>query len=172
MRNQNADLETVQCEAKVTRIEDTALFLVIRDVSERFRRFEAEKIALSEMTAREKDSEANRFTRHEVKNGLLAALGLCDSLNAAMEADGALQEIAKLIGPDHSRDLAKLQRMHDDMSATLTELDSALSEVMDTVLSEAMGTSPIPILGDSIKLCIHRLNPSLSSCHNLLQPGK
>ena len=140
LRTKGDKLDTVQCEAKVTRIDETALFLVIRDVSERFRRFEAEKVALSEMTAREKDSEANRFTRHEVKNGLLAALGLCESLHNSMGENDSLSAITELIGSSHSRELTKLQRLHDDITETVTELDSALKEVMDTVLAEAMGT--------------------------------
>ena len=60
--------------------------IVVRDISERFRRFEAEKKVISETTARLKDAAANRFTRHEVKNGLLAAIGLCDSLNEGVES--------------------------------------------------------------------------------------
>lgn len=75
-----ADLEIIKCEAKVTRLEESALFVVLCDISERFRWFEAEKLAATEMTARRKDQEVNRFTRHEVKNGLLASLGLCNSL--------------------------------------------------------------------------------------------
>merc|ERR1712176_248670 len=70
----------IRCEAKVMRMEKNALVIVVRDISERFRLFEAEKKVISETTARQKDAEANRFTRHEVKNGLLAAIGLCDSL--------------------------------------------------------------------------------------------
>ena len=73
----------VRCEAKVTRLENDAILVVVRDITERFRRFEAEKRVVMEKTARTKDAEANRFTRHEVKNGLLAAIGLCDSLREA-----------------------------------------------------------------------------------------
>lgn len=54
--------------------------IVLRDISERFQRFEAEKQLVIEVTERKKDAEANRFTRHEVKNGLLAAIGLVDSM--------------------------------------------------------------------------------------------
>ena len=71
----------IRCEANVTRMEENALIIVVRDISERFRRFEAEKKAVSETTARLRDAAANRFTRHEVKNGLLAAVALCNSLN-------------------------------------------------------------------------------------------
>lgn len=64
----------VKCEAKVTPIDAGALLLVLRDVSERYERFEVEKQLLQEVIVRKKDAEAIRFTRHEVKNGLLAAI--------------------------------------------------------------------------------------------------
>lgn len=75
----------VRCEANITRLDENALVIVVRDISERFRRFEAEKKVISETTARLKDAAANRFTRHEVKNGLLAAIGLCESLNETVQ---------------------------------------------------------------------------------------
>ena len=81
---QNEEEHFIRCETKVTRLEENALVIVVRDISERFHRFEAEKKVISETTAREKDAEANRFTRHEVKNGLLAAIGLCDSLHDSL----------------------------------------------------------------------------------------
>jgi hypothetical protein len=74
------DIVSICCEATVTRVEDNALMIVIRDISERQKRFEAEKQVVSESTARQKDAAANRFTRHEIKNGILSAIGLCDSL--------------------------------------------------------------------------------------------
>jgi hypothetical protein len=39
---------------------------------------------VKEVTIRKKDEEANRFTRHEVKNGILAAMGLLDHLRESM----------------------------------------------------------------------------------------
>ena len=87
VRVQDGTEHVVRCEAKVTKLEDNALVVVMRDISERFRRFEAEKRAISETTARRKDAEANRFTRHEVKNGLLAAIGLCDYLSNAVQRE-------------------------------------------------------------------------------------
>jgi hypothetical protein len=74
----------IRCEANITRLEENALVIVVRDISERFRRFEAEKKVISETTARLKDAAANRFTRHEVKNGLLSAIALCDSLQESV----------------------------------------------------------------------------------------
>lgn len=69
-----------QCEAKITNLASASCLIVLRDISERFQRFETEKRLIEEQTARRKDSEANRFTRHEVKNGILAAIGLVESI--------------------------------------------------------------------------------------------
>jgi phage terminase small subunit len=46
---------------------DNARIVVVRDVTERYRRFEAER-RNAESLARQQDAQAiNRFTRHEVK---------------------------------------------------------------------------------------------------------
>jgi len=75
---------TIQCEAKITNLDTNAVVIVMRDISERFQRFEAEKQLVIEVTERKKDAEANRFTRHEVKNGLLAAIGLVDTMKESL----------------------------------------------------------------------------------------
>lgn len=114
-------------------------FVVERDISERLRRFDAEKVALSEMTARRKDSEANRFTRHEVKNGLLAVLGLCDSLKDTVEeAAGTLGELSPALIDYSAEEISKLATVQDNVSSIVREMDSALHEVLDTILTEAM----------------------------------
>jgi len=41
---------TIQCEANVTKLESNALVVVVRDISERFKLFEAEKKAIFEIT--------------------------------------------------------------------------------------------------------------------------
>ena len=81
----------IRCEANISIMEDNVMVIVVRDISERFRRFEVEKNVISETTARRKDAAANRFTRHEVKNGLLAAIGLCDSLADFSMASNTIQ---------------------------------------------------------------------------------
>ena len=60
----------VTCEARVTAIDSGGVLLVLRDVSERYQRFEVEKALLEEVIVRKKDAEAIRFTRHEVSNSL------------------------------------------------------------------------------------------------------
>jgi hypothetical protein len=81
------DNRKIQCEGKVTKLDSNAMVVVVRYISERFKMFEAEKKAIFEMTARTNDAEANRFTRHDVKNRLLASMSLCDSLRDAIQQD-------------------------------------------------------------------------------------
>ncbi|CAJ1948208.1 unnamed protein product [Cylindrotheca closterium] len=78
----------IKCEANICTLDNDAMLMVVRDISERTKRFEAEKKTILETTARKKDAEANRFTRHEVKNGLLAAIDLCESLKESTFAVG------------------------------------------------------------------------------------
>lgn len=123
----------VQCEAKVSRLDDTAIVVVVRDISERFKRFEAEKRVMAEQISRQKDAEANRFTKHEVKNGLLAAIGLCDTLGdsstgAAMESERA----------EKQNQLDDLILFKEDISRSVVELDKTLREVLETIMAEAM----------------------------------
>merc|ERR1719287_53645 len=80
-------------EVKATRLGGNAVVIVVRDVSERFRLFEAEKRFVFETTARQKDAEANRFTRHEVKNGLLGAIEICGNMREQLLDDfGAMRK--------------------------------------------------------------------------------
>jgi len=142
------------CEANICRLENDAMLMVIRDISERAKRFEAEKKMVFETTARKKDAEANRFTRHEVKNGLLAAIHLCDSLKDTTMAGGG--------GDDASRDpttpgtvtrsagvvrTASAQQgpaePRAEISAYTRELDKTLRNILDTILSEAMARDVI-----------------------------
>lgn len=134
---------SICCEATVTRVEDNALMIVIRDISERQKRFEAEKQVVSESTARQKDAAANRFTRHEIKNGILSAIGLCDSLREVLhyatvkkrESEAALDSISTA---DISHYLGE-----NDATRCIDELDKTLHEILETVLSEAMARDVI-----------------------------
>lgn len=157
--------QNIRCEANITRMEENALVIVVRDISERCRRFEAEKKAVSETTARLRDAAANRFTRHEVKNGLLAAVALCDSLNESV------QDIFKKIGtleqqlsakddresnkgtgetPDDSSSRRLSLESKGETSAIISatgryiyELDRTLHDILDTILAEAMARDVI-----------------------------
>ena len=50
----------------VKTIDEGGIILIARDLTDRVRRMEAEKEALSANVARDKDDEVNRFMRHEV----------------------------------------------------------------------------------------------------------
>ena len=144
------DGEDCHCEIKISSNGDNSLVAIVRDVTERYRRFEAERRAHAEAVARQKDAHnVNRFTRHEVKNGLLAGIELCDSLRNAF--DSIESQTADLS--------AHLKEIQDDVSScgsssrrnegkTLSkkyigDLDSLLHETLDTVLAEAMAREVI-----------------------------
>lgn len=46
------DNDIIQCEANVSKLDSSAMVIVIRDISDRFKRFEAEKQALLELTGK------------------------------------------------------------------------------------------------------------------------
>jgi len=124
-------------EVKLTRLEENAVVIVIRDVSERYRRFEAEKRFVFETTARQKDAEANRFTRHEVKNGLLAAIEICGNVREQVSEDFNLFQK----GTKH--DVLISEESVASRVESITELDRTLHEVLDIVLAETMARDVI-----------------------------
>jgi hypothetical protein len=129
----------IKFEVKVTKLEENAIVVVIRDVSERYRRFEAEKRFIFETTARQKDAEASRFTRHEVKNGILAAIEICSNIREQISGDfNKLQTAGSQI-------ITKGDNIFSEQSMaarieTITELDMTLHEVLDIVLAETVST--------------------------------
>jgi signal transduction histidine kinase len=141
----------IRCEANISIMEDNVMVIVVRDISERFRRFEVEKNVISETTARRKDAAANRFTRHEVKNGLLAAIGLCDSLADFSMASNTIQNDnpeVKKNNPGLKKEpfniaLASAVHLPNDNSHYVSELGKTLKEILDTVLAEAMARDVI-----------------------------
>ena len=115
----SGDKNTIRSEAKVNRVDENAVIVVIRDISARVRAFEAEKQMLYETTSRRKDAEANRFTRHEVKNGLLAAIGLYESLCEAQRD----QLTKDQLNPGESHASAPTHDLiSDDIVRCMTEL--------------------------------------------------
>jgi len=154
LKRMDKDLpQPIQCEAKISVMEENILVIVVRDISERFRRFEAEKKVISETTARRKDVAANRFTRHEVKNGLLAAIGLCDSLNEATGGEAQLEftredSLTEIM--NHCSDVSSIPATHKHdvhepnmRTRCIVELGNTLNGVLDTVLTEAMARDVI-----------------------------
>jgi hypothetical protein len=118
----------VPCEIQLSMLEGrgTSCVLTFRDISDRLKRFDAEKKLVKESTTRQKDQEANNFTRHEVKNGILAAIGLLDHLKEILNFDDMS------IGP------AGDPNDEDGPFQSIAELDKTLRDIMDTILDEAM----------------------------------
>jgi len=106
--------KTAFVEAIVSkRSSDAATMIVtLRDISERVRRFKVEKLAV-EMSEREKHSQTTRFAKHEIKNGLLSAIGQCEAIKEKSKSS-------------------------EDNDCPLIDLETTLHEVLDTVTSEAM----------------------------------
>lgn len=134
-KSDNGRKETTPCEANIRWLEDEAMFMLIRDISEQSRRFEAERTMIMQTTARKKDAEANRFTRHEVKNGLLAAIHLCESLAGTEELSDSPIVEGSSAGPD--RAVARVDA-RTRIAAHASELDKELKNILQTVLSDAM----------------------------------
>jgi len=141
----NGESSRTKFEVKVTRIEKNAVVVVVRNVSERYRRFEAEKRFVFETTARQKDAEANRFTRHEVKNGLLSAIEICGNIREEMSDNFSV--LQKDLGGSKNKS-------NDDAAAVsgesvsgrmenMADLDKTLHEVLDIVLAETMARDVI-----------------------------
>jgi hypothetical protein len=128
----------LQFEAKITQIGTAGLMLVLRDISERFKRFEAEKKLIEEVTARRKDAEANRFSRHEVKNGILAAIGLLDSLREGPQRHSLVDTISK--ASDAILTSEQDSVIYDEC---LGELDNTLRDILDTIMDHAMSKEVI-----------------------------
>ena len=137
----------IHCEAKVADFEHSCL-IVLRNISDRIQRFEADKNLLRESTIRRKDAEANQFTRHEVKNGILAAIGILEHLRESTNNDNVsrvtnlndMESISNGTTPGLAR-----RSSYPSMSVITTagadnydELESTLRDMLDTVVYEAM----------------------------------
>ena len=121
----------LNCEIKVSRQSDASLVAVVRDVTERYIRFEAERRVHAEVLARQREAKmASRFVRHEIKNGLLAGIELCDGLaNAFAECYPSTETESGQRPP-----VAAYSRTRN----CIEELDHMLHGILDTVLAESM----------------------------------
>jgi hypothetical protein len=148
---------TLKCELKINSHSDSNVIVTLRDVTERYRRLGAERRAYAESLARQKDAQAvNSFTRHEVKNGLLAGVALCDTLRnlstfssheTGSRAIGAQAEIdtASPAGQNKQQlagenDVAALNESSRQARVlkNINDLDFSLHSILDTILAEAM----------------------------------
>jgi len=144
------DGEDCHCEIKISSNGENSLVAIVRDVTERYRRFEAERRAHAEAVARQKDAHnVNRFTRHEVKNGLLAGIELCDSLRNAFDSiENQTVDVSshhKDVQDDASTGGSSSRRYEGKTLSKkyISDLDSLLHETLDTVLAEAMAREVI-----------------------------
>lgn len=148
------------CEAKIAKIDRNSCVLVLRDISDRIQRFEAEKQLIQEMTVRKKDAETNRFSRHEIKNGILAAIALLDHIRESMgrrvavngvvseagaitaSSEETLLDLCRVVGHHTLTALPQFpQSLHEcdeEVDEAFSELDSTLRDILDTILDQAM----------------------------------
>ena len=138
----------LSCESKVSSLQDGCTVIVLRDITDRVERFEVEKKLVEEKAVRSKDAETNHFTRHEVKNGILASIGLLDHMRDCMRRKIERMGGSDAVSLDSSGHCLNRTSSHNslkdtgDLDAgvenTLEELDSTLHDVLDTILDEVM----------------------------------
>ena len=146
-----AEATELSCEVHISLLESRSCVLTLRDISERLHRFQVEKKLVQEVTSRKKDEEANRFTRHEVKNALLAAMGILDHLKELMQRNNVLpkrntdeksmfllSDNAPMVFMDMGGDDDTTSPQTKEVEEAFNELDTTLKDVMDTILDEAM----------------------------------
>lgn len=98
---------------------------ITRDITDRVKRYEAEKNLAIQTTASRKDTEANQFIKHEVKNGLFSAIG---QINSLKEMHISAVTSKDILSTDYQSDILK----------RLAEVSKDLHSTLQTVLSEAM----------------------------------
>ena len=114
--------ETIHCELKVSQKVPGSFVAIVCDITDRQKLVEAEKRAHAETMARQKDAQnANRFTRHEIKNGLLSGIELCGDLQRALDdltnGDDFASNVSSVVGK-------------------VSQVDGLFHEILDTVLAE------------------------------------
>lgn len=114
------DKNTVECEVRIRKLErPRVLVIIIRDISERVRLRSVEQQVMIQEVERRKDIEATRFTRHEVKNGILDAKEQLRSLQENF--DNLLKK--GLMEPS----------AHTDLCYKTSEIAQGLDETLDAV---------------------------------------
>ena len=139
--------EKCYCELKLSWQQDSFV-AIVRDVTERVKRLEAEQRAATEAEARQRDAQSvNRFTRHEIKNGLLSGIELNNRLQKSFQlaSDSMDSKLRKLLGDNYSRD-EQTRFVEAEITKTqgmMGQVDRVLQEVLTTVLAEAMARDVI-----------------------------
>ena len=103
--------------------------VIVRDITDRVERHELATEAVRLSAARERDEEANRFTRHEVKTSVLSTLQQCEWLRSTH------QEVMSL----RSFDLERMRMLE----AKLSDLHTGVQQTLEVVLSQAMASEVI-----------------------------
>jgi len=156
-QQQHQQYTLTNCEANICHLEEddtnnnNAILLIVRDISERSKRFEAEKKMIIETVAREKDAEVNRFTRHEVKNGLLAAIGLCEGLkeqqhstSSSNSSSSSTRTCADVVTASINNNSAAVDNNNTTTTTTMEALSSSsLSE--NTTNTTTTTTTRVPL---------------------------
>ena len=116
---------------------------IVRNVTERVKLHDAEKRAQATVIARQRDAQSvNRFTRHEIKNGLLAGMELCDRLNQSFQtASKSIDDSVPVLV--HKDEYLSIDSQMTKTGAMIGQVDQVLGEVLDTVLAEAMARDVI-----------------------------
>ena len=117
-------INEIDVEINVSKMGDYTLSIT-RDITDRIKRHEAEKALAVETTARNKDADANRWVRHEVKNSLLEHMIHIDSIiqtNKLAIEDNSYKDIQY-----HNRIIERFNILYSDVEHTL-----------QTILSDAM----------------------------------
>lgn len=161
------DGQKMHTECKVK--GDDPRIVTVRDITDRVQRFEAEKALAVSLTARRKDDEANRFCRHEVKNGLFGAQiqlqNIIDIHNAAIKS-GSVS-----VSSEYNMDLsARLNSCVSEIKQT-TSAVSLLVTAKDIVNGAYVGHPESVILSKLFKQWCEKddrlvINPS-SCVHSL-----
>ena len=101
------------------------LLSVVRNITDRIEKFEVEKKLAIQTVARKKDSEANSFIKHEVKNGLFSTQSQIKVLKDMY------------INAIQTNDVYK-QEFHNNIIDKYNEVSFELDTTLQTILSETM----------------------------------
>jgi signal transduction histidine kinase len=116
------------------------LITIARDATDRLRLQQSETDLLAQKLCRQKDAEANAFTRHEVKNCVLEALSQCDFLHELLDGlrDGNANTAPGSGQAGGSGGGGEVEGKAATLARAVNELEDNLKRTLNTVLAEAM----------------------------------
>ena len=116
-------INNIPVKINISKMGDKILS-VVRNITDRIERFQAEKNSIQTI-ARKKDSQANSFIKHEVKNGLFSAKSQITILKDAY------------INAIQTNDVYK-PGFHNDIIDKYNEVGFEIDTTLQTILSETM----------------------------------